>query len=72
MRNSAAHCCLQASVRLMPATMLYSGRSADGSHLLVRQTDLLLAVCEIIQMNYNAYMDFSCSLNGSRRMKPLC
>jgi len=27
---------VQASVRLMPATMLYSGRSADGSHLLVR------------------------------------
>ena len=25
----------QASIRLMPATMMYSGRSADGSHLLV-------------------------------------
>jgi len=54
-------------VRLMPATMLYSGRSADGSHLLVSKcminllymikliiklTSVFLVVCYSIDFSY--------------------
>lgn len=36
------HLPLQPSVRLTPTMMLYSGRSQDGSHLLVRFLPLVL------------------------------
>jgi len=35
---------LQASVRLMPSTMLYSGRSADQIHLIVRIKAVIIEV----------------------------
>jgi len=36
---------LQASVRLMPSTMLYSGRSADEIHLIVSIKKLIVCCC---------------------------
>ena len=47
---------LQASVRLMPATMLYSGKSADGSHLLVS----FQFHCQLCLVSTLTYLQISC------------
>lgn len=63
-----AHMPLQPSVRLTPTMMLYSGRSQDGSHLLVRFLPLvfLLVLGALAQL----FRPWPCLLSFSSRKVP--
>jgi len=61
--------CLQACVRLMPSTMLYSGRSADETHLIV-STVITIEMIFVVLINVIIIVFAHCSIivivSGSR------